>query len=132
MPMPRKADVHQSKYYRAGDYADDWTLTAEVETARLEDFENGHGKAEKLVVYFRKQKPGLVIGPTVWDQFADVTGSDESDDWKGAVVELYRDKTSFQGKMVPCIRVRKPGEKPKAAKKRKPDDTPDMDDEIRF
>jgi hypothetical protein len=129
--MPRKLDVHQAKYYRAADYPDDWVLVVIVEMARLEEFQNGAKTKKKLVVYFEKQQPGLVIGPTVWDQFADITGSDESDDWKGARVELYRDKTPLRGEMVACIRVRKPGARPKV-KPKKPDVKPDFDDEVPY
>ena len=131
--MPRKQDVHASRYFKASEVPDGWALTAEVEMARLEKFQNGRDEVEKLVVYFRKQKSGLVVGPTVWDQFAEIIGTDEADDWKGHLVELYRDKTPFQGKTVPCIRVRKPGTPPPskgAAKKPKLDPKPDFNDSI--
>jgi hypothetical protein len=130
--MPRKQDVIQKKHYRAVDYPDGWAQTVEVEMSRLEKFQNGHDETEKLVVYFKRQKPGLVVGSVVWDQFAEVTGTDESNDWKGHLVELYRDKTPFQGKLVPCIRVRKPGAPPKKPSK-KPSATSsklDLSDEI--
>ena len=62
----RKNEAYPSKYFKAKDLPNDWTLTVEVEMARMEKFENGRGKeeAEKLVVYFRKQKSGLVTGGT--------------------------------------------------------------------
>jgi hypothetical protein len=130
--MPQ--DVIQSKHYRASDYPDGWSLPAEVEMSRLEKFQNGHDETEKLVVYFKKQKPGLVVGSVVWDQFAEVTGTDEANDWKGCLVELYRDKTSFQGKTVPCIRVRKPGTPPKKPSKKPPPASgkPDFNDDISY
>jgi hypothetical protein len=97
--------------------------------ARMEEFEGdrGKGKSEKLVVYFRKQKSGLVTGPVVWDQFIEVTGEEDCDNWKGHWVELFRDKTAFGGKTVACIRVRKPESVPqkKAAKKSAPRDSDD-------
>jgi hypothetical protein len=130
--MPRKQDVIQSKHYRATDYPDGWALTAEVEMSRLEKFQNGHDETEKLVVYFKKQKPGLVVGSVVWDQFAEVTGTDEANDWKGHRVELYRDRTEFKGKLVPCIRVRKPGTPPKKSSKRLPPASGDLNDEISY
>ena len=132
--MPRKQDVIQSKHYRATDYPDGWALTAEVEMSRLEKFQNGHDETEKLVVYFKKQKPGLVVGSVVWDQFAEVTGTDEANDWKGHRITLYRDWTMFQGKSVECIRARKPdAPAKKPAKKSAPkDDKPDYDDSVGF
>jgi hypothetical protein len=135
----KKQDAYPSKYFKAADFKDDWTLTVEIELARLEEIGSDGKKNEKLVCYFRRQKPGLVVGPTVFDQIADATGEGDSDDWKGHHVELYRDWTNFQGKSVPCIRVRKPNEPPakkKPAKKPAPtgggDLKTDLNDEIMF
>jgi hypothetical protein len=130
----RKADAYPSKYFKAADFADDWTLTVEVEMARMEEFpsDRGNGKAEKLVVYFRRQKSGLVVGPTIWDQFIEVTGEEDCDNWKGHHVELFRDWTQFGGKKVPCIRVRTPDAPPtkKPSKKAAAKVSLDYDDEI--
>jgi hypothetical protein len=130
----RKSEAYPSKYFRAKDYPDDWTLTVEIEMARMESFENGKSNRERLVVYFRKQKSGLVVGPIIWDQFIEATGEEDSDDWKGHRVELFRDWTNFQGKNVECIRVRKAGEPPpKKSKKSAPkDDKPPFNDSIEF
>jgi len=122
----RKRDVYPTKYFVATDFPPT-PMVLEVETARLEKFEKDGKSMEKLVVYFRGQKSGLVIGPTVWDQIADVVAADgvskfDSDDyakWPGHWVELYRDKTPFGGKIVDCIRVRKPDSPPKKLKSAK-------------
>jgi hypothetical protein len=132
----RKADAYPSRYFKATNFPDDWELTVEVEMARFEDFQNGDKKTEKLVVYFRKQKSGLVVGPTVWDQFIEATGEEDCDDWKQHRVTLYRDTTPFQGKTVPCIRVRKPemapAKKPSRKAAPKQEEQPEFDDEIPF
>jgi hypothetical protein len=133
----RKNEACPSKFFKAKNYPDDWTLTVEIEMARMESFENGKSSRERLVVYFRRQKSGLVVGPTVWDQIVKATGEEDSDDWKGHRVELYRDWTSFQGENVECIRVRAPESPPKkAAKKPAPkkasDDDDDMNDEVPY
>jgi hypothetical protein len=131
--MPKKHEVCTSKYFRAADYPAGWTLTAEIETARLEAIGNGNDAKQKLVVYFRRQKPGLVCGPVLWDAFIELTDEEDSNDWPGHMAELYITTTTFGGKTVPCIRVRKPGapaKKPKKAKSVTTDD--DMDDEVAF
>ena len=81
----RKSDACPTKYFRAADLPADWELTAEIEMARIETFEGDRdkGDAEKLVVYFRKQKSGLVCGPTIWDQLIEATNEEDSDDWPG-------------------------------------------------
>ena len=135
-PIMRKNEAYPSRYFKAKDYPEDWTLTVEIEMARLESFENGKSKSEKLVAYFRRQKSGLVCGPVLFDQIADVTGEDDSDNWKGHRVTLFRDTTQFQGQDTPCIRVRAPEMSPpkKSAKKPPPksggDD--DMNDSLEF
>jgi hypothetical protein len=134
----RKRDVYPTKYFTAADFPQT-PMVLEIETARREEFENDGKSTEKLVVYFVGQKSGLIVGPTVWDQIADVMAADgvskfDSDDytkWKGHWLELYRDKTQFGGKMVDCIRVRKPGAIPLKKKKKttKSDpEFPDIDD----
>jgi hypothetical protein len=87
----RKSDVIKSKYFRAADMPSDWVLQAEIELARVEKFEGGKGKsgeAEKLVVYFLKQKSGLVCGPVLWDEMIAATGEEDTDLWPGTVIEL--------------------------------------------
>ena len=138
----RKKDAYPTRYFKAADLPDDWTLTVEIEMARMEDFQNDGGKkTEKLVVYFRRQKSGLVTGPTVWDQFIEATGEEDSDNWKGHRVELYRDKTPFGGKMVACVRVRTaemapaktPAKKPpKKAAANGDGEQPEFDDSVEF
>jgi hypothetical protein len=130
----KRNEAYPSKYFKAANHADDWEMTAEIELARLEEIGADGKKTEKLVVYFRRVKQGLVCGPTIFDQIADATGEEDSDDWKGHRVKLYRDETNFQGKTVPCIRVRSPGPLPATKKppKKKPDEKPDTEDEIPF
>jgi hypothetical protein len=60
----RKTDAYPTKYFKAKNFPDDWSLTVEVEMARMEPFENGKENRERLVVYFCKQKGGLVVGPS--------------------------------------------------------------------
>jgi hypothetical protein len=129
--MPKKHEVCAAKHFRAKDFPADWTLTAEVETARVEKIGRGKDEQEKLVVYFRRQQPGLVCGPVLWDAFIEITNEENSDDWKGTIVELFITTTTFGGDTVPCIRVRKPGA---PAKKPKKASTPAaaVDDEIQF
>ncbi|MGA8693012.1 MAG: hypothetical protein WB689_04060 [Xanthobacteraceae bacterium] len=123
--MPKKHEVIKTKYFKAKDCPADWTLTAEVEMARIEQVGQGSDQKEKLVVYFRRVQQGLVCGAVVWDQFIEATGEEDSDDWQGHTVELYVTETTFGGKLVPAIRVRKPGAKKKLKKA-----APTMDDEL--
>jgi hypothetical protein len=128
----RKRDAYPSNYFKAADFPDT-PMVLEIETSRLEKFDKNGRESEKLVVYFVGQRSGLVVGSVVWDQIAEVAGSDDTKDWPHHHFELYRTKTPFGRDMVDCIRVCTPGTaaKSKPKLKKKPDDPkPDYNDEI--
>lgn len=68
-----------------------------------EDIGDGH----KPVVYFQKGNKGLVLNKTNALAIAEIYGND-TDNWTGAIVEVFPDKTQFQGRRVDCLRVRVP------------------------
>jgi hypothetical protein len=75
------------------------------------------GNQEKLVVSFRGTSKKMTLNKTNALALAESLG-DETNDWKGAVIVLGVDKTMFQGKRVPCIRIAEaypPGEAAAAA-----------------
>jgi hypothetical protein len=77
----RKSEAMPTKYFRAKDLPENWSLQVEIELARLEKFEGERGgqSTEKMVVFFRGQKSALVVGSIVWDQIVEVTGEEDSD-----------------------------------------------------
>jgi hypothetical protein len=113
-----------SKYFKAATF--DRSRVLEVECVRFEKIGQGDDAQEKAVAYFRRERLGLVMNMTLWEQFAKITGDEDSDGWRGHLVELFKDKTKFKGDYVDCIRARKPPEAPKktAAKR------PALDDDI--
>jgi hypothetical protein len=142
--MSRKSEVYPTKYFRAADLSDNWSLVVQVETCRREEFDGKRDgeKIDKLVCYFHGQKSGLVVGPVVWDQIAEVMAAngvdkfnaDDYEFWPGRWIELHRDRTQFGGKMVPCIRVKSPSaippSKAKAKAKKKSDTKSDFNDSL--
>ena len=82
----------------------------EIEEERLEDIiDPKTGRAvEKSVIAFVDTEQKLVLNATNWDLIVDVTGSSNSHDWPGHKIELYADRTRMAGKLVDCVRVRKP------------------------
>jgi hypothetical protein len=132
----RKSDAMPSKYFRAKDLPEEWTLQVEIELARLEKFEGERGKesTEKMVVFFRRQKSALVVGSVVWDQIVEATGGEEDSDlWKGHVVELFKTTCQFGREEVDCIRVRKAAQKAapkKAALKAAPKIVPPEEEDL--
>lgn len=65
---------------------------------------------EKLVVHFKGREKGLVLNATNYKRIANAFSHDDAN-WPGKKVLLYRDVTDYQGKEVPCLRVRIEAEK---------------------
>ena len=94
----------------------------------------------KLVVYFRGAKKPLVANLTNYEIIATIVGDDETDNWRGVRVELYPTTVPFQGKVMDCIRIRRPSnDLPLSAPKQPVPPQPalattdeEMDDEIPF
>ena len=68
------------------------------------------------MLYFVGGKKALPLNVVNWDSVAAICG-DDTDAWPGQTIELYPTVTSMGGKMVPCIRIRRPqGTLPLAAR----------------
>lgn len=63
------------------------------------------GDDTKPVLYFRGKDKALVLNKTNASTIADQHGA-ETDHWPGKEITLFPSQTDFQGKQVPCIRVR--------------------------
>ena len=63
--------------------------------------------SNKMIVYFQNRQKGMVLNKTNASQISYMYG-DETDLWAGKQVELYTMMVSFQGRMVPGLRVGAP------------------------
>lgn len=66
------------------------------------------GSDRKPVLHFQGTEKGLVLNKTNASTISTLYG-DETDEWFGNPIEVYPSETDFQGKRMPCIRVRRPG-----------------------
>lgn len=76
---------------------------------------------DKHILYFRNEQKQLILNKTNWETIEELYG--DSEDWAGQEIDLFPDKTSYQGKRVACVRVRgvsKPAAKPAAKSVAKP------------
>ena len=94
-----------SKFLRAADL-DGHEIECAIHEIRVEDL-TGDGRERKPVLYFEGKDKGLVLNKTNSMIIAGRYG-DDTDGWQGKPVILYGTETQFQGKLVPCIRVRIP------------------------
>jgi len=98
-------DVFPSKYLKAGDLSEDGSgETFTIEKVEIEEI--GMNKDKKPVIHFEESDKAMVCNKTNWNTISKVLGSQDSDDWIGKEVQLYRAEVEFQGEMVEAIRVK--------------------------
>jgi len=71
----------------------------------------GNGDKQEIpkdVMTFQEDHRGLVIKPCHSFAMQEITGSRDSDDWIGAEVEAFEAETTFGGRPVKALRLRKP------------------------
>jgi hypothetical protein len=106
----RKSDVFPSKYLTIADL-DGQPAVLEIARAPLETLGNGDRQKSKIVLYFKNAGKALPLNMTNYDSVADCAGSDETNDWPNTRIEVYPDTcTLADGKIVGCVRIRKPQE----------------------
>lgn len=105
----RMSEAFPSNYIRAIDLKGrDVTVT--ISRVVMEDI----GGDTKPVLYFQGTSKGMVLNKTNANNIASMYG-DESDAWSGRQITVFPSQTDFQGKSVPCIRVRINGAAPSPA-----------------
>lgn len=116
-------DVFPSKYLRAGDL-DGHEPIVTIDRVVMETI----GDDRKSVVYFKGKDKGLVLNKTNWNAIEDITGEEDSDNWRGHKIKLVTRKVEYQGKRVPAVRIEEPTT---AAAKPAPEPEPvdDLDEE---
>ena len=91
-----------SKWLKAEDLSGH-TVKVTISSVVVEEI----GNDQKPVVYFTGKEKGLSLNKTNAMVIGDKYGPN-TDAWTGHELELYPDRTMFQGAMVDCIRLRIP------------------------
>jgi hypothetical protein len=100
-----KDQVFPSNYLKASDIPEDSLLPAVIEKVEMKQIRQGE-KAKPLI-HFQNLDKALVCNVINWNSIVKSTGSDDSDNWTGKTIHLYRSETANpSGEMVECIRVR--------------------------
>lgn len=109
-PNMRTSDAFPSKYFKAGD------LHGKSRRVVIDQLGSETLNGETKPVLHLRDEKSLVMNRTNFEMCEELHG--DSDDWPGKAIELYPDKTTFQGRRVDCVRVR--GVAKPAAKAAKP------------
>ena len=100
--MVKLNDAFPSEYLKADDLRGQ-TVEVTIANAAIGKI----GDDSRLIITFQGKDKKLVANKTNANKIGDVYG-DDTDFWIGKPVELYPSETDYQGKTVPCIRVRIP------------------------
>jgi hypothetical protein len=80
--MPKRDDVFPSKYLKCADLKGK-PITVTIERAPIETLKGPDGREDtKNVLHFAGAKKTLPLNRTNWDSIAEITGEDDSDNWR--------------------------------------------------
>lgn len=105
--MVTRSEAFPSNYIAASDLQGHHVP---VVMADVRQEEVGKDNELKYVLYFHGKEKGLILNVTNWNNIADVYG-DDSDGWTGKQIVLFPATTDYQGRTVPCVRVKGPDKK---------------------
>ena len=92
-------DIYRSTYMKADDLSGR-TAKHTISGCTAEKV----GEEEKLVLAFSDNDRPLVLNKTNANSLAELYGP-ETSEWEGKAIKLVPSTTSYQGKMVKCIRI---------------------------
>ena len=78
-----------------------------IEVHEFKDEKTGKTKKKPVLFLDSIERP-FVAGPIVSGEISEFLGSDDTDDWWNREIEIFTSKTPYGGKLVDCMRVRKP------------------------
>jgi hypothetical protein len=123
----KREDLFPSKYLKCADLKGRPHLV-QIKHAAIETLKSPQGiEQRKVVLYFNSGKKSLPLNLTNFDSVAEIAGTDETEQWAGMRIELYPTRTTMGGKIVDCIRIRKPKEPLAAVTKEEPVSAVDAD-----
>ena len=95
-----------SKFLKVADLAGNRPVVTIAHVTMEEIGDDSRGP--RPVCYFIGKEKGLVLNRINAGAIEEIAGTFETDEWRGVKIMLKEDKTFFQGRRVPCIRVDRP------------------------
>jgi len=107
--MPKISETFPRKYATGEDLAGR-SVTLIIASVKPEQMhpQPGSPPVTKWVIYFTNATRGIVLGPTLARQIAEITAEDDTDHWPGKKITLYPEPMTVAGKPRVAIRARRP------------------------
>ena len=109
----RRNEALPGQYLAQEDFAE--PCLAKVALVVMNEVEGDHGKKDKPVLFISDPSydvdvlRGIILNGTNWDMLVDMTGEQDSDQWKGLPIVIFVDpNVMFGKKKVGGIRIRPP------------------------
>lgn len=96
------SELFPSRYIKAADLKDH-EVEVKMDFVEMQVFDDG----DKPGLFFEGREKALILNLTNTKRIASAYGDDTAE-WHSQPIILYPDVTEFQGRTVPCIRVRIP------------------------
>lgn len=95
-------EVFTSAYFKAEDLNGG---SKDVIIENCTQQEIGEDRTLLPVMDFSNADKSLVVNKTNWNTIAASLGGDDTTEWHGKTITLFKTEVSFSGKMVDCIRI---------------------------
>ena len=107
IPMPSvKNDLFPSKFLAASDLQNK-DVAVMIERVETDEFEDNGRKVIKPVVYFQGCPKPMIFNKTNSTTVADITGQDNTDNWRGSRICLFPTMVQVGAQMKEAIRVKR-------------------------
>lgn len=100
--MVKVSDIYGGDFLTAQDLSKQGRIQVTIKEAEEITFKDEN---KKILLTFKEFDKKLVLNKTNANKLIGLTGSDDSDDWKGQEIDLYLVQVQFQKNEVPSIRV---------------------------
>ena len=128
MPNINEVYTSSSGFLKAEDIVKPTTATIESIELNERDYNDGKGIKKQLVLSFVGKDKKLGLNQTNAQKLAELTGSDDTDDWIGTTIKLFVEKVKVGNETKPAIRIWP--ELPPQGKRVEKAPEPDEDDNI--
>ena len=112
--MPNLNNIFPSRYLKAHELQGKEPTVTIARVALERAYKSGD---VLVIVYFLGKAKGLKLNLTMSREIARIAGSEDTDHWKGTVVQLFATTERFADQIHPVVRIKAPVARPTAVRR---------------